>query len=189
MKRRTYQMLVLAILLGLSACAAPAGSMSKGEGQAETQQAAREADPSRLGEELPAAEAFEGGKGTEEEPYEIASPEQLALLARKVNEGDPDYRSAHYRLTEDISLNDTADLASWDRNAPQHQWTAIGDGRSGNAEFAGVFDGGGHRISGMYCYGADTVSSREEGNFYLGLFGVLRGAVVKDVVLADSCLS
>ena len=53
----------------------------------DVKQAVREADPLRLGEELPAADAFEGGKGTEEEPYEIASPEQLALLARKVNEG------------------------------------------------------------------------------------------------------
>ena len=87
MRRRTYQIVALAILLGLSACAAPAGSMRNEEGQAETQQAVREANPLRLGEELPAAEAFEGGKGTEEEPYEIASPEQLALLARKVNEG------------------------------------------------------------------------------------------------------
>lgn len=35
-----------------------------------------------------AAESFAGGDGTSGSPYEIATPQQLALLAKNVNAGD-----------------------------------------------------------------------------------------------------
>ena len=72
-------------------------------------------EASRVASPVPAAEAFDGGSGTEEDPYQIATAEQLALLAKYVNEGNEDYSKACYIQTADIVMNDTFDLENWDK--------------------------------------------------------------------------
>ena len=54
------------------------------------------------------AEAYAGGDGTPENPYQIATAEQLALLAQQTNEGIGG--NAYYMLTDNICLNENPDV-------------------------------------------------------------------------------
>ena len=107
------------------------------------------------------AEAYAGGDGTLDNPYQIATPEQLALLAEQTNTsigGD-----AYYILTEDICLN----------GSQEYQWEPIGNAAT---PFTGMFNGNGHIVSDMYM--AYLVCS--------GLFGFTQGAVIKDVEIENA---
>ena len=50
------------------------------------------------------ASDFGGGRGYSYDPYIISTPEQLALLAWKVNEEGNTYDEKYFRLDADISL-------------------------------------------------------------------------------------
>ena len=111
------------------------------------------------------AATYEGGAGTEQAPYEIATAEQLAALASEVN-GGKNQAGIYFKLTADIALNETSDWESWSSsNAPQNTWTPIGNNTN---TFAGTFDGNGKTVSGIY------ISSTTG---YIGLFGGVRGTV------------
>ena len=60
------------------------------------------------------ATEFAGGDGTQQSPYEIETPAQLALLAQKANEGDM-LTGVYFTQTADIDLNGSEEL----------QWTPI----------------------------------------------------------------
>ena len=91
-----------------------------------------------------AAEAFSGGDGSEENPYLISTAEELALMASLVNspETNKEYAPLFYTLTEDIDISGS-------------EWYPIGIGAmydnspEGIYPFLGVFDGGGHTVSGL----------------------------------------
>ena len=57
------------------------------------------------------AESYNGGDGTMENPYQIATPQQLALLAQQTNDGTGG--NACYVLTEDICLNGDDENINW----------------------------------------------------------------------------
>lgn len=150
------------------------------------------ADPARVAETYPVAESFAGGSGTAEDPYQIATAEQLALLSymctdevwndREVD--DTHYREACYVLTADIELNDISDFDSWDTKAPKYNWTPIGEAHS----FQGVFDGQGHVIRGMYIYSVhdyDGSNGTEPGS-KPGLFGDVSHAEIRNLTVSDS---
>lgn len=91
------------------------------------------------------ASGFAGGTGTEGDPWLIENAEQLAYLAKQVNEGT-DYQWKYFLLVSDLDLSGK-------------EWTPIGiNGKS----FWGGFDGGGHTITGM------TITGDRD---YVGLFG------------------
>lgn len=129
-----------------------------------------------------AASSFASGSGTKEDPYLIENGAQLAYLANLVNDGNSYYAACCYRLSRDIALNDTADFASWEQEAPEHKWLPIGysDSSDDHAYFTGTFDGDDHTISGLY------VETQED---YAGLFGVVRNGTVKNLVLKDAYVS
>jgi hypothetical protein len=52
------------------------------------------------------ASSFDGGSGTESDPYLISNGAQLAKLAQDVNGGN-NYSGKYFRLTADIMLNNT----------------------------------------------------------------------------------
>ena len=99
--------------------------------------------------------APEAGDGTEASPYEIENGEQLAWLARTVNAGNGSTK-LYAVLTEDIDLGDGV-------------WTPIG---ADSHEFTGRFDGQGHTVSRM------KAEAR-----YAGLFGVVKDAEIRGVVV------
>ncbi len=126
-----------------------------------------------------AASSFDGGNGSKEDPFRIATGGQLAYLANLINDGNSYYAACNYILTADIILNDTSDFSSWESASPENKWTPIGssNGDDSHAYFTGTFDGNGHTIKGMYVTGK---------NDYSGLFGVSRNAVFKDITIIDS---
>lgn len=108
------------------------------------------------------------GEGTEEEPYEINSANDLRLLAYNVaNEEIDGYAGCYFILTRDISLSDNA------------SWLPIGYfSETGEAEpmpFKGNFDGQGYRIYNLKI--SDTTQD------YAGLFGCLHGATIKNLTV------
>ena len=111
------------------------------------------------------ADSYAGGDGSEANPYQIATAEQLALLAYETNNeigGD-----AHYILTNDICLG------GGDFWEPIGKLIAMDDDYPC---FTGVFNGNGHTISDMLvseCY-------------YSGLFGRVRGATIENVNIYNS---
>jgi len=110
------------------------------------------------------------GSGTQADPYQIATKEDLLQLAAFVNQEynaeDYDDLSAHYVLTADIALNDCADFENWDANPPELNWMPIGYER----DFRGVFDGNGYTISGLYIH-RDVEQFSYGPNSRFGLFG------------------
>ena len=96
------------------------------------------------------------GKGTDEDPYQISSVEDLVLMMRLCNSGafasgGKQYRSASYILMKDLDLSEKF-------------WTPIG---TIMYSFNGSFDFNKHRVKGVFnALIYDTVS-------YGGLFGVL----------------
>lgn len=107
------------------------------------------------------AEAYAGGDGTLENPYQIATPEQLALLAEQTNNGTGG--NAYYLLTEDLCLN----------GLEEYEWIPIGDPEN---PFTGVFNGNEHSISDMYMTQQN----------YSGLFGFTQGATIKDIRIEEA---
>lgn len=181
--KKTSILLATLLLLGtLAGCGGGTESQSTSSTPAPAAQTAEQAEPALTAATIPAAEAFAGGSGTAEDPYQIATAEQLALLAEKVNSGDEAYNAASYRLTADIALNDTTDVDSWGETAPEYQWLSIGSGKELKSYFGGTFDGAGYTIRGLFAAGT---GDQEE---YLGLFGAVRGATIENVQLAESCL-
>lgn len=85
---------------------------------------------------------------------EIGLPEDLAIFAHAVNNGDLSGRAdLTVRLTEDLDLMG-------------FRWVPVG---FGEAEFSGLFDGGGHTVQGL------TIQKKGPGNY--GLFGHVSGTV------------
>lgn len=143
------------------------------------------------------AEAFAGGSGTAEDPFQIATAQQLALLAKVThqeyewNQWDEKelYLEGCYVLTADIALNDTSNFANWESEPPAYVWDPIGaaskDSERTYFRFSGVFDGQGHTISGLY-----SLSARLHENEQIagGLFGKADRAQIRNINLTDSML-
>ena len=106
------------------------------------------------------------GSGTETDPYQISTADQLKLFRDIVNGagGQTPNRGAWAVLTADIDLN----------NEP---WTPIGkytDDGFDNTPYTGTFDGQGHTIKGLYVNLSDVA---------VGLFGCLEDAVVRNLTV------
>ncbi|MBQ5850328.1 MAG: hypothetical protein IIW54_05895, partial [Lachnospiraceae bacterium] len=111
-----------------------------------------------------AADDYAGGDGTSENPYQIATPEQLVLLAQQTNNGTGG--DACYILTNDIDLEGNIGFL----------WTPIG---KDPYYFTGVFDGNNHTIKNMHS--SDKLKS--------GFFGGTKGAVIKNINFTDAQVS
>jgi hypothetical protein len=107
---------------------------------------------------------FEGGKGTFGDPYRIANAGQLDNVRNYLGDS---YSNKFFKLTADIELGDYAN--DYDDGKG---WVPIGSGVGENF-FTGFFDGGGYTISGLFI-------NRPS---YVGLFGEIRGAGIKNVRL------
>ena len=119
------------------------------------------------------AESYNGGDGSLENPYQIATPQQLALLAQQTNDGTGG--NACYILTEDICLNGEDENINW---IPIGYYNLSSDYKT----FSGVFNGNGHTISNLYIDNIDNLKS-------LGLFGLARNAVIKNIIISDATIT
>ena len=177
MKRKhlCYTMILASMIL--CSCGTKEVQMSQNS-QAEETVLETENETDSVEETIPyisAAESFAGGDGTKENPFQIATAEQLALLSEVNSDWSSQYNEAYYVLTSDIQLNDLSDYENWEKEAPEYQWKPVSD------YFKGNFDGDGHTIRGMY-----VQSNRDQTS--IGLFGRLRKADVSNVNLEKSCL-
>lgn len=112
------------------------------------------------------ADSYAGGDGSKTNPYEIATAEQLAKLARDVNNGNTPqaFLGKYFKLTADINLKN----GIW---MPIGKYYNYGDGNGANRLFFGKFDGNGHVIKNMHIQWEGT-----EARSAWGLFSTLQGA-------------
>lgn len=153
------------------------------------------------------AQYFAGGTGTADDPYQIATAEQLCLLSAVINQFDYsstiperledgnrkvvedqeeqtyDYLSkAHYKLTTDIVLNDTTNWKNWNADTTDlNKWYPIGRKQGVEVSFNGTFEGNNKTVSGMYIDG-----EKYEKN--MGLFGTSEG-IIQNVTVEKSCVT
>jgi len=117
----------------------------------------------------PAYAQYSGGTGEPNDPYQIATAEDLMLLGET-----PEDYDKHFIMTADIDLDpNLPGLKVFDRAVIAPDINDVNDGFQGTA-FNGAFDGNGHTISQIMI----------EGDSYLGLFGQLgSGANVSNLGL------
>ena len=110
-----------------------------------------------------ASAQFSGsGSGTSSDPYRIFNATQLSQLRNFLNQ-----EGVYFKLQNDIDLTDW--LAD---NYPGQGWQPVG---SSAEPFKGILDGNNKTISGF----SITRSSTD----YVGLFGYVTGATIKDLTL------
>lgn len=111
------------------------------------------------------------GSGTEADPYQIGSLEDLIFFRDSVNAGETRYnaKGVYVALTANI------DMASVD-------WSVnIGD--DCNATFDGIFDGKGYTI---YNLNSTETAQKSDGYICTGLFGAIYGsAVIKNLTITN----
>ncbi len=100
--------------------------------------------------------------------YTLTNPQQLAGLAELVDGGN-DFAGKTIKLDVDVILS-------------EENWDPIGDNRTDNAAFKGIFDGQNHTIQGAHitgdhCFNGAVYGSKEG----WGLFSVVDGATIKNL--------
>ena len=130
-------------------------------------------------------EAIRSGSGTENDPYLIENAQNLAWLIYSINWDYSKWtQDKYFLLTTDIDLNGSAD----------NQWIPIGAGpsTSNSKSFYGVFDGGFHKITGLYIDGDNPIGDNNSlwVSSYAAFFAQLdNNAVVKNLYLEGSITS
>ena len=159
-KKRT-----LSLLLSMIVCIAmvPVAVFATGEGSTAVTPAA---EPAGVWSDY-AATDFAGGTGTVDDPYKIATAEQLAKLAADINSGIGEKEYTH--SGEYFILTDNIDLSA-------HRWVPIGSGshsqnNTGNGSFhafGGYFNGDGKKITGLY---VDESNEKNSAGFFGNVSG------------------
>lgn len=108
---------------------------------------------------------FAGGSGTESDPYIVNSKADLEHLARITNCGYS-FSGEYICQTADIALN----------GSKSDPWTPIG--KRAVTPFSGVYNGGGHQVTGLYINDMSASLS--------GLFGSIYGGSLLHLDLDDS---
>ncbi|MFI3262343.1 MAG: hypothetical protein R3Y26_05490 [Rikenellaceae bacterium] len=105
------------------------------------------------------------GTGTEGDPYQISTSDELRLFSGNVNMG-LGYSGEYFAMTQDIDLG-----------GESNEFIAIGNSTN---KFQGTFDGCGYEVSGLYINNSDS---------YQGLFGYISGATIKNVGVSGDVIS
>ena len=124
------------------------------------------------------------GSGTKDDPYQISTAAQLKRFRNIVNGtgGQTPNPDACAVLMNDIVLNDgtfdaNGTYTSGSSGKTAEEWTPIGKYTNDNDKtpYTGTFDGQGHTIKGLYVNSASDA--------YVGLFGCLEGAAVRNLTV------
>ena len=116
-----------------------------------------------------------GGTGTQLDPYQICTAQDLADLATYVNAGNGNATSGkYYKMMNDIDLEEYLASTGTGYNGGL-RWSPIGNNNTTSPEtqFQGHFDGNGKVITHL-AINRTTQS-------YIGLFGHISGATIKDL--------
>ncbi|MFI3324181.1 MAG: GLUG motif-containing protein [Rikenellaceae bacterium] len=116
------------------------------------------------------------GSGTESDPYQISTAQQLRDLSTNVKEGTS-YEGEYFVMTNDIDLGG---IDSEGNGIEENEFTAIGYFTSSDdyCYFQGTFDGGGYCVSGLYIYQPEATSQ--------ALFGRSTNATIKNLSVSGS---
>lgn len=98
------------------------------------------------------------GSGTESDPYQISTIENLKYLAQEVNAGT-DFDSVYFKQTADLVDNENVFKEDGSLNTTCKEWIPIGNETT---PFNAIYDGDGFSISGLYINNDKN---------YQGLFG------------------
>ena len=111
--------------------------------------------------------------------YMIYNPEQLDLLAQRVNNGE-DYAGKFFKLGANIAYAHKA--ANEEGADTENNYTAIGNYISSSHPFNGTFLGQNHVVSGIRIYksGSNSAASRQGLFGYVGKTGVVSNVIVTD---------
>lgn len=109
------------------------------------------------------------GSGTSTDPWQIRTAAELKRLSELVNAGTAPYASAgkYYQMMRDIDLSNYADGEGW-----------VAIGHPGNS-FEGIFDGNGHKITGLY------INITNPSIWGKGLFGRIGYGEVRNLALVN----
>ena len=123
------------------------------------------------------ASGFASGNGTEKDPYKIQTAEELAFLAKSVNEGTS-YSGKYLILTNDIDLNNL-------------EWTPIGNGKYA---FEGNFDGNGRTVDKLNVCNALSCDVELDEDYTIirgvaGLFGFCKNVIICDLNISNAFIS
>jgi hypothetical protein len=122
---------------------------------------------------FPAYAKYSGGTGEPNDPYQIATAAGLIALGET-----PEDYDKHFILTADIDLDpNLPGRKVFNRAAISPSTVDASPWYFQGISFTGVFDGDGHTISNFSYSSADTD--------YVGLFGYVKGAEIKDLGLID----
>lgn len=95
-----------------------------------------------------ASESF-SGNGTRNNPYQINTPQDLALLAQQVRSG-VSYSEKHFRINHDICLNATSSYENWKDSPPLRTWTPIGGYAAISIDSVSAFEEAVEQYNGLY---------------------------------------
>ncbi len=125
------------------------------------------------------------GTGTEENPYEISTVDELFWFAGLVNgtltDGTVQNVAASAVLMNDITLNENVLTEQGELNGSGDQfrsWTPMGSNDKNVYYYSGTFEGNGHTIYGLYI---------NNDQVYKGFFAVIgNGGRIQNLTLSDS---
>ncbi|MBR2831796.1 MAG: InlB B-repeat-containing protein [Oscillospiraceae bacterium] len=116
-----------------------------------------------------------GGSGTEEDPYTISRPGNLKMLDEWMEKGYT-LRGNYFVVTDDLDMSGVYGPGEDDA-----KWVPIG---SRETPFAGIFDGQGHTISGLY-----TESTGDEHAMFGTVTGTIKNLTVESHVKGGNYLA
>ena len=133
-----------------------------------------------------AASSYAGGNGTKSNPYQIATPQQLAKLAVDTRNG-VSTKGKYYKLTKDIDLGGKDWISIMHLIEIENE---IGTGYATQLDpFCGNFDGNYHKIKNMTVFSDDLKAAWSDNrplnytwyNQNEGLFGWISNATIKNL--------
>ena len=125
------------------------------------------------------------GAGTEDDPYLLSNDAQLLRLSVLLSDSleRNNVADKYYRQTKDIDMSHV------------EQWLPIGrvwmnNGVKMRYAFSGTYDGGGYRIQNLRDIRDEYLVATQDTTKYsfgIALFGAIKSATIKNVVIDDSC--
>lgn len=107
--------------------------------------------------------AYSGGAGTQDDPWVIATVEDITMLADTVNNGT-DYENAYFKQTVDLDMTGVA-------------WEPIGYSDNDGICFCGNYDGDNHTISNI----TSTGKKDSQGQTTAGIFGFVANGSISNL--------